>query len=336
MPSPALPHALSRLRAALGVLGSAALAATLLTGPAQPGAAAVGPADRVLAISIDGLNPAALRRLGVPGAPAFHRLLTEGAGTLNARTEAEMTVTLPNHTSMLTGRRIRLGQGGHGVTWDDDRPGSTVPTGSSVYSVVDAAGGSTAMFTTKPKFALYDRSWPIDRFVADERTRRLVRTASADLVEADRDFTFLHLSLPDAAGHEHRGMSAAYLDAVRRTDRLLGRVLNAAAAESGLTVILTADHGFARGTTSHSRRTLRANYTVPFLVWGPGVTPGDLYALNPGYTDPGRARARYAGAQPVRNGDLANLATAVLGLDPVPGSELGVSPTLEVGPASAP
>lgn len=333
-----------RPRIAAG-LAAAATALALLTGPPGPSSATaapapagapapVGPAKRVLAISVDGLNPAAIRRLGGAGAPAFHRLLGEGAGTLNARTAVEQTVTLPNHASMLTGRRIRAAAGGHGVTWDGDRPGTTVPAGDSIFSVVEAAGGSTALFTTKPKFALYDRSWPIDEFTADERTRRLVRLARADLAAADRDFTFLHVSLPDHAGHAHRGLSPAYVDAVRRTDRLLGRVLATVEAEPGLAVVLTADHGFARRTTSHSDRDKRGNYTVPFLVWGPGVSAGDLYALNPGYADPGRARPGYRGAQPIRNGDVANLATAILGLGPVPGSQIGVAPTLEVGPAS--
>ena len=76
----------------------------------------------VLAISIDGLNPAALERLGVRGTPSLHELAAAGASTLNARTERELTITLPNHTGMVTGRRIDSRLGGHGVTWNDDRP----------------------------------------------------------------------------------------------------------------------------------------------------------------------------------------------------------------------
>ena len=40
----------------------------------------------VIAISVDGLNPAAIRRLGRSGAPNLYRLMDEGVSTLNART----------------------------------------------------------------------------------------------------------------------------------------------------------------------------------------------------------------------------------------------------------
>ena len=75
----------------------------------------------VIAVSIDGLNPAAIRALGTEGTPTLHRLIEGGASTLNARTEREQTDTLPNHTGMVTGRWIAAATGGHGVTWNDDR-----------------------------------------------------------------------------------------------------------------------------------------------------------------------------------------------------------------------
>ncbi|MDF1606437.1 alkaline phosphatase family protein [Nocardioides sp. YIM 152315] len=296
---------------------------------------------RVLAISVDGLNPTAIKRLGEDGTPTFHRLLTEGAATLNARTEREQNVTLPNHTSMLTGRRIDARRGGHGVTWDDDRPFMTVqraarhPVGS-VFSVVDGSGGESALFSTKEKFRLYERSWSggIDRAEYDVKQRRLVRTAVADLVDNDRPFTFLHVSLPDRFGHAYGGLSRQYLSAVRKTDRQLGTVLDTIEAnptlDEHLTVILTADHGFVPGRRTHTPRVL-ADFRVPFLVWGAGVQPGDLYALNPDYRNPRKTHPGYAAArQPVRNGDLANLALDLLGLDAVPGSELNADQDLDV------
>src|SRR5688572_19063045 len=69
----------------------------------------------VLAISVDGLRPAAVRQLGRAGAPTLHRLIRQGAGTLNARTTLEETRTLPNHTTMVTGRPVARSSGGHGV-----------------------------------------------------------------------------------------------------------------------------------------------------------------------------------------------------------------------------
>lgn len=297
---------------------------------------------RVLAISVDGLNTQAIRKLGEQGAPTFHRLLSEGAGTLNARTEYEQNVTLPNHTSMMTSRRINAAHGGHGVTWDDDRPAMTVQKAaghgvSSVFARVRYVDQDTALFTTKEKFALYQRSWPtgIQRFTVRENQARLVKLARQDVRSADRAFTFLHVSLPDRFGHKYGGMSAEYLDAVKRTDRQLGTVLDTISADPTLseeyTVILTADHGFAPGSTSHTPRVL-ANYRIPFLVWGRDVAAGaDLYDLNPDYGDPGKSRPSYAAAkQPVRNGDLGNLALDLLGLSAIPGSGLNADFSLDV------
>lgn len=55
-----------------------------------------------MAVSIDGLVPAAMTELGTAGAPVLWRLVAEGARTRDARTSLERTVTLPNHTGRLT------------------------------------------------------------------------------------------------------------------------------------------------------------------------------------------------------------------------------------------
>ena len=294
----------------------------------------------MLAISVDGLNVDALDALGVDGSPALHRLLAEGATTLNARTEVEQTVTLPNHTGMLTGRRIDADRGGHGVTWNDEIGGATVPGQgggvASVFDVVHEAGGSTALFAGKDKFATFDRSWPeaIDEFEVDPNAGALVDGVVDDLTSERRRFTFLHLEDPDIAGHATGWMSPAYVDAVAETDRLLGELLDTIDATPRLAkrmvVILTADHGGPPGERSHDDATDLANYRIPFLVWGRGIGPADLYELNPDYSDPSATQPSYDGPQPVRNGDLANLATELLGLGPVPGSELDAQQDLDV------
>ncbi|MFD1825227.1 MULTISPECIES: alkaline phosphatase family protein [Mumia] len=306
----------------------------LLAAPATAASdSADDPVNRVVAISVDGLNPKAIHMLGRSRTPNFHRLMRQGAVTLNARTAREQTRTLPNHTGMLTGRRIDPRRGGHGVTFNDDT-GTTVHRAagrhiSSVFDVVHNSGGSTALFAAKTKFALYQRTWnaTIDRFTVDTDNSRLVTRVTAELRRAPRTFTFVHLSRPDQAGHTRGFMSRAYLRAVRRTDRLLGRILSTIRARPALRkhtlVVLTADHGGSGASHGDARRL--ANYRVPFMVWGPGVAAGrNLYRLSPRYRSPGSARTRYTGRQPIRNGDLANLVTDALDLPRVPGARFNV------------
>ncbi|MDN5893350.1 MAG: alkaline phosphatase family protein [Nocardioides sp.] len=307
--------------------------------PSRAASAAAG-TRFVLAISIDGLNPTALRRLGVARAPHLHRLAAGGSGTLNARTEVERTVTLPNHTGMLTGRRVNRFRGGHGV-WVNHDPGSTVQAAAghpvrSVFDVVHHHGRRTGLFASKAKFALFHRSWArsIDRFTVITDNARLVAAVRRDLTPHPRAFTFLHLSLPDEVGHAQGFMSPAYLQAVHRTDTRIGELMatvnRSRRLRRHLTVVVTADHGGLGA--GHSRAGRIANYRVPFLVWGAGVARGkNLYALSRTFRNPGPRRSSYAARpRPIRNGDVANLSTSLLGLPPVPGSEFDADQSLRV------
>ncbi len=323
---------------ALAVVWLAAPAGTKTLAPdggsGESGARAQVNERHVVAISVDGLNPRALKRLGRSGAPNLHRLIRdEGAGTLNARSQVELTLTLPNHTSMVTGRRIKAAKGGHGVTWNDDTVRTTVPQAaghdvSSVFREVHAGGGTTAVYATKTKFTLFQRSWPgaVDRsVVTDERNGAAVKALRADLASNPRSFSFLHLGKPDQIGHESGWLSARYLKAVAKMDRLIGTVLRQISGtpslRSSTVVVLTSDHGGIPGSTRHSARKNRENFRVPFAVWGAGVTHRDLYALNPTRLKPGRTQPGAGAArQPIRNGELANVSLDVLGLGPVPGS----------------
>ena len=311
------------------------------------------PVDYVVAISVDGLNPDAIRRLGASGAPALHRMMAEGATTLNARTAYERTITLPNHTGMVTGRWVSKA-GGHRVTFNDDNGGTVQRSaGGYVASMFDVAhdhGRSTAFYSAKHKFDLLNRSWDrthgaVDRVGAndgrDKIDRYTVSTEAANVTRllrrlrsAPDELSFVHLAQPDRAGHASGFMSPTYLRAVRAADTQVGRILDAVSGDPRLRrhvdVVLTADHGGLGA--GHTDPTKAVDYTVPFMVWGVGVAKGaDLYALNADdRRDPGVARPTYAGRQPVRNGELANLVLDLLDLPRVPGSTFDTRKTLSV------
>jgi hypothetical protein len=351
------------LSSAVALVAAASLLANPLGGcaaaqePASPAAApeaaprSAKGVEHVLAISVDGLNPSAITQLGKSRTPAFHQMMREGATTLNARTLWGQTRTLPDHTSMLTSRRLDPARGGTGVRFNRDN-GRTVQQAAghyvpSVFDVVHDRGGSTALFSAKPKFKFFARSWAthgatdrvgrndgrskIDEVGISGNNRAIVGRVAAELRRDPKTFTFLHISVPDSIGHRHGFMGPAYLDAVRETDRLLGTLLRTVAGDPALrsstVVMLTADHGGAGA--GHEDPAKLADYRVPFMVWGHGVARGrDLYAINPTFRNPGTSRPAYQGAQPIRNGDVANFATHLLGLPALGGSEFNKAQAL--------
>lgn len=288
-------------------------------------------APRVLVISIDGLASSVIAK---DRTPAIFRLFVRGAGTPNARTAVELTETLPNHACMITGRRIRANAGGHGVNWNTDTDELIRPRVSSVFEVVADGGGSSALIAGKDKFDIFRDSWPgsIARFAVEPNMDRSADLVLTELRSTDRDLVFWHLPGPDKAGHAHGWGSEWYRTQVGYADTAVGTVIDAITEDielrAAVTVILTSDHGGIDGTRSHLQKRHHQNYTVPFVVWGPGVQAGDLYGLNPDRHDPGTGRPPYDGPQPVRNCEVANLATELLGLPPVPGSQLNADQEL--------
>ncbi len=292
----------------------------------------------VLAISIDGLNPEAINVLGENRAPNLHRLIAEGSSTLNARSAFELTVTLPNHTGMLTGRGI-AGNRGHGLRVNKD-PGGTladvhhgyVP---GMFDVAHDNGLTTGIFAQKEKFEFFARSWngkygAVDRVGADQGRDKIDTQLIADgadvtgavtraLTDGQTDLMFMHLQAPDRAGHAFGWMGPQYLAAVESADADLGKVLatidDSPSLADRVTIIVTADHGGPPGLRKHSQQTLYANFRIPFIAWGRQVAAGqDLYGLNPGRQDPGKSRPGYSGRQPIRNIDVEATALNLLGL----------------------
>lgn len=314
-------------------------------------------AEHVIFISVDGMRPDSVTTLGKDAAPNFYRLRREGVFTDNARTDYDYTVTLPNHTCMVTSRRV-MGPEGHNWTHNKmpemtlhENKGSYI---ASMFDVAHDAGLSTAMFASKDKFVLYDSSYnesngadnpngkdKLDTYFSESSGSGDDTTAQPTvdkLIEMSAkhpyNLTMLHLADPDAVGHHSNWMSDAYLNSVKRVDAMLGQVMTFVENDPNYagktTIILTADHGGVDG--SHGNNKLHEDYTIPFYVWGADVTsPGDLYAVNKdSRKDPGTGRPDYTGPQPIRNGDAGNLCLTLLGLPAIPGSMIDADQSLKV------
>jgi hypothetical protein len=245
----------------------------------------------------------------------------------------------------------------HGQTLNyDPGPPSTihnignpqVPYKASVFDVVHDRGFSTAFFAGKQKFDLLIRSYDADNGAPDtvgpdngtgkidthrvidwvspesvhENVSHLVNEVVQLLATNPPTYTFLHLSNPDIIGHFFLWGSDAYKEAVREVDRQLTRIMDAVAGNPALSnrtaIVLTADHG----GDHHHLPYLLPVYTIPLLLWGPGVPAGlELHDLFSNRAEPGDAYLDYdAPRQPLRNGDTGNLALALLGLPSIPQS----------------
>jgi len=321
------------------------------------------PYERVILISVDGLRSDALDEARRGALPGFARFFADGATTLNARTDPDYTVTLPNHTSMLTGRPVE-GDEGHGwVENDDPRDGDTLhkQKGAYVAGLFDVAhdhGLRTALLTGKSKFEIFDTSWngehgapdrvgeddgrdKIDEFAYEERIEDITAGVLAELRASEpRALIFVHYPQTDAAGHS-KGWDmkdgSAYRRAVAAVDHELVRLFEALAEDERtgrVAVVLTTDHGGGEPFKGHNKADKLVDYRIPFLVWtGDEPEAADLYRLNPETRgDPGKDRVplQHEGHPPVRNGDAANLVLGLLGLPAVPGSTLNPDQDLRV------
>jgi len=308
--------------------------------------------ERVVHISIDGLRADAITTEAMPNLVAF---MDRSAATRNARTDPDFTNTLPNHTSQLTGLPV-AGPVGHGVIYNEDQ-GRTVHDEAeeyvaSVFDVVHDHGGRTGAWVGKTKFNALDRSWNADNGAPDttgpddgrDKIDVYTRADPLDAVEAfvdelvtvGVDYAFVHVRSPDEFGHTFGWGSPGYADGLAEADFVLERIvttIDSRAELAGSTaIIVTSDHGGRAGSTSHGDSTLAENYTIPFVVWAPGVAAGaDLYALNPdARVDPGTGRPGLDGRQPIRGHDAANLALSLLGLPSVPGSVFNADQDLRI------
>jgi hypothetical protein len=314
--------------------------------------------DHAIIISLDGLGALYLKpMLDKNELPAIRTLQQKGAWTHDARSDFFSTVTLPNHTSMITGLPLSPTPGAsqkayHGYIHNAlPAPGATLhnagnPNRTYIPSMFDVAhdfGLKTCLFASKSKFVVFDRSYDqehgaTDRIGADNGRDKIDQAViyedstvlTAKFIQTMEtaspcDLTFFHIADPDAAGHQYGWGSSGWQQQVIKTDGLVQRILDAVSNHETMAkrtaIIVTADHG-GYGM-SHADTRLKENFTIPFYLIAPTIPAGaDLYDVYK------KTRARKPGInpsyqispQPIRDGDVGNLALALLGLPPIPDS----------------
>jgi predicted AlkP superfamily pyrophosphatase or phosphodiesterase len=240
-------------------------------------------AQHVFIISIDGGKPAVIAQSAMP---VLNRLAREGAFSWTATT-IYPSVTLPSHTSMLTG----VGPRKHQVTWNKWKPRKGVVRVATVFAQAKAAGFSTAMFVGKEKFRHLAQPGTLDCFdygqdlavtipIAGWRKPRKSATVLAAqvaqrsavyILEHKPNLCFIHFTDTDDTGHKNGWGSPQQIRAFADVDAALAVVLKAiedAGIADESVLIVTADHGGHRKT--HGGKS-PDDMRIPWIAWGKDV-----------------------------------------------------------------
>ncbi|HSG38499.1 MAG TPA: alkaline phosphatase family protein [Thermoanaerobaculia bacterium] len=227
---------LRRIAAAGNTAAVALLAMVYAHGPALLGRAETSPAPpmgspkpRVLLVVIDALREDRSRDPRLM--PNLNRL--QGRGT--ARVESWIPSTVAGIRTIVEGTVPPP------ASFLQDFGASRSHHGG-IFAAAKSAGLRT--FAAGPRLweDLYgpwlDGAFSVTTVSADDE--RVLQEGLAAL-RRDYDLVVVHLSAADDAAHVHGGRSREYLDALRRADAALGRLLDAAGPETR--IVVTSDHG---------------------------------------------------------------------------------------------
>lgn len=228
--------------------------------------------SKIVIISVDGLRPDLALRANTPN---IHAMMKEGSYSLWARTTAE-SVTLPSHTSMLTG----VTPVKHQIQWNYDLPllHPVYPAYATLFELAHRAGYTTAMAAGKSKFINLARPGTLDWVFIPVETSAddldVATEAVGMILGHEPDVLFVHFPGVDVAGHAYGWASPQQLDAIAEADESIGLVLWALDQRhlrSSAFIVVTADHGGAG--LSHGPDDPRSR-NIPWITVGPGIRRG--------------------------------------------------------------
>lgn len=222
------------------------------------------PAEYALVIIIDGLRPDAISK---KNAPNLIGLIKESSYTPSAKT-VNPPKTLPSHTSLVTG----LVPKEHGTYKNEWNPEMGYTEFDTIFTIAKKEGFTTAMFVGKDKLNFIAVPNSIDNLYIVEYSPSSVKEISENFItymEKNKPrMTLIHFPEPDIPGHKEGWMSKEYLNAVKRVDAELGKIV-AALKQAGIYektfLVITADHG-GKGKTHRGDHTEVT--TIPWLAAG--------------------------------------------------------------------
>jgi len=254
----------------------------------------------VLLITIDTLRQDALSTYGGSAdAPALSALALRGVRFDNAVAHAVMT--LPSHTSILTG----LDPSRHGVhdnhgfrasdvldTWAERMQAEGYATGAFIGAFpLDSRFGLAQGFDTYDDF--FD-SIGASGSMMPERPASDVVAGARRWIRSERDswFAWVHVYDPHSPyapppPFDEQYVNDPYAGEIAYTDSALAPLL-ADAERMGALIIVTADHGEARGQhgeLTHGVLAYDPTIRVPLIVAGPGVANGVAARRRVGHDD---------------------------------------------------
>ncbi|QNP66338.1 alkaline phosphatase family protein [Streptomyces genisteinicus] len=268
--------------AALLLAGTVQLAAPAGAAPAAPRALT----PKVLVIGIDG---AVLSRVKAADAPRLKGLMAQGTTAESLLYAGPMAATSsgPGWSTVATG----VWPDRHGVK-DNSFTGKQFGTHPDWLTRVENAKPQLSTYAAADwePIASAEQNGPIYSAKVDKRYSlrgdadgygvqdpKIASAAAAELRASAADASFVYFGEIDVAGHGSGAASQAYLDAVARTDRHIGTVLDAVAArptygQEDWRILVTTDHGHTAagghgGSTPEERGTF-------VLARGAGIAAG--------------------------------------------------------------
>jgi predicted AlkP superfamily pyrophosphatase or phosphodiesterase len=229
----------------------------------------------VFIISFDQGNPDLIEKSDMS---VFHQMVAEGAHTWEAYTIVP-SLTLPSHTSMLTG----VGPQKHQILWNDYQPAKGLVAVPTIFSIAKQRGLVTAMFVGKEKFKHLDLPSSVDDFVwpqPEDDAKAVAKAFAAAVPTLKPNLCFIHFRDPDTAGHKYGANSPEKIQALKDCDDALKTIreaISAAGLADDTVIILTADHGShdvknKEGKIVGTHGTAdTADVKIPWIVWGKTV-----------------------------------------------------------------